>query len=128
MESSLCYPVVVHMRYDVLECSLFFFFFQAEDGIRDDLVEFRRVLFFFQAEDGIRDDLVTGVQTCALPIFQAYSLIDQTVRTVVSARDVQQFSWGTGKPTKLAIDSGYVFVQFDLTVIRVPKRDRKSVV
>ena len=24
--------------------------------------------FFFQAEDGIRDRLVTGVQTCALPI------------------------------------------------------------
>src|SRR5207244_10527122 len=24
----------------------------------------------FQAEDGIRDDLVTGVQTCALPIWQ----------------------------------------------------------
>src|SRR6185436_13698944 len=27
------------------------------------------VFFFFQAEDGIRDDLVTGVQTCALPIW-----------------------------------------------------------
>ena len=27
--------------------------------------------FFFQAEDGIRDDLVTGVQTCALPILIA---------------------------------------------------------
>src|SRR5205823_9451109 len=26
--------------------------------------------FFFQAEDGIRDKLVTGVQTCALPILQ----------------------------------------------------------
>ena len=26
-------------------------------------------IFFFQAEDGIRDDRVTGVQTCALPIF-----------------------------------------------------------
>ena len=25
--------------------------------------------FFFQAEDGIRDRDVTGVQTCALPIF-----------------------------------------------------------
>src|SRR5207247_6389055 len=25
--------------------------------------------FFFQAEDGIRDPLVTGVQTCALPIW-----------------------------------------------------------
>src|SRR2546430_7370172 len=26
--------------------------------------------FFFQAEDGIRDLTVTGVQTCALPIFR----------------------------------------------------------
>src|SRR5258708_17725536 len=31
--------------------------------------------FFFQAEDGIRDDLVTGVQTCALPIL--YNLTDR---------------------------------------------------
>src|SRR5687767_10856361 len=29
------------------------------------------VFFFFQAEDGIRDKLVTGVQTCALPISEA---------------------------------------------------------
>src|SRR2546430_12428901 len=27
------------------------------------------VFFFFQAEDGIRDLTVTGVQTCALPIY-----------------------------------------------------------
>src|SRR2546421_1005544 len=27
--------------------------------------------FFFQAEDGIRDLIVTGVQTCALPISRA---------------------------------------------------------
>src|SRR5205807_5888442 len=27
------------------------------------------VYFFFQAEDGIRDYKVTGVQTCALPIY-----------------------------------------------------------
>src|SRR2546426_2221178 len=27
------------------------------------------LFFFFQAEDGIRDYKVTGVQTCALPIF-----------------------------------------------------------
>src|SRR5437879_10993320 len=33
---------------------MFFFFF---------------LFFFFQAEDGIRDTSVTGVQTCALPIF-----------------------------------------------------------
>src|SRR5260221_2771629 len=31
-------------------------------------LEFRRLFFFFQAEDGIRDHCVTGVQTCALPI------------------------------------------------------------
>src|SRR5207245_6740816 len=30
------------------------------------------VFFFFQAEDGIRDATVTGVQTCALPIFSSY--------------------------------------------------------
>src|ERR1041385_1017012 len=29
----------------------------------------RFVVFFFQAEDGIRDVAVTGVQTCALPIY-----------------------------------------------------------
>src|SRR5207249_7282238 len=34
-------------------CFIFFFFF-----------------FFFQAEDGIRDRNVTGVQTCALPIYR----------------------------------------------------------
>src|SRR5690554_6988885 len=34
-------------------CALFFFI----------------IFFFFQAEDGIRDADVTGVQTCALPIF-----------------------------------------------------------
>src|SRR5690606_39879072 len=28
-------------------------------------------IFFFQAEDGIRDFHVTGVQTCALPIWEA---------------------------------------------------------
>src|SRR5258707_6976884 len=28
--------------------------------------------FFFQAEDGIRDIGVTGVQTCALPIYLRY--------------------------------------------------------
>ena len=27
-------------------------------------------IFFFQAEDGIRDRDVTGVQTCALPIYK----------------------------------------------------------
>src|SRR5437588_4786616 len=34
-----------------------------------------RIFFFFcQAEDGIRDHCVTGVQTCALPIFKEWPL------------------------------------------------------
>src|SRR2546421_7996175 len=33
-------------------------------------VDFFCFFFFFQAEDGIRDLIVTGVQTCALPIFR----------------------------------------------------------
>ena len=32
------------------------------------------VFFFFQAEDGIRDYKVTGVQTCALPIWHLSSM------------------------------------------------------
>src|SRR5260370_15587153 len=34
------------------------------------------VCFFFQAEDGIRDSSVTGVQTCALPIFISFRCLD----------------------------------------------------
>src|SRR2546425_10843467 len=33
------------------------------------MIVFYYFFFFFQAEDGIRDKLVTGVQTCALPIY-----------------------------------------------------------
>src|SRR2546430_17647248 len=33
------------------------------------------VFFFFQAEDGIRDLTVTGVQTCALPILYTYGIV-----------------------------------------------------
>ena len=52
----MCVPIV-HFLYALvlpIPCMmiLFLFFF-----------------FFFQAEDGIRDHCVTGVQTCALPIY-----------------------------------------------------------
>ena len=38
-----------------------------------DLIGVHDFSFFFQAEDGIRDGHVTGVQTCALPIFVQYA-------------------------------------------------------
>src|SRR2546426_2885379 len=50
-----------------------------------DLVAQRSVcFFFFQAEDGIRDYKVTGVQTCALPIWSGH-------RPVLRERDDLEF-------------------------------------
>src|SRR5260221_8187770 len=41
-------------------------------GICGEVIRFV-FFFFFQAEDGIRDHCVTGVQTCALPILDSAS-------------------------------------------------------
>src|SRR5690606_40674397 len=54
-------------------------------------------VFFFQAEDGIRDFHVTGVQTCALPIFSPASSVFRretepfTVRKLVSVPPSQRW-------------------------------------
>src|SRR5467141_4280958 len=49
-----------------------------------------RILFFVQAEDGIRDSSVTGVQTCALPIWRCGQALlddlDRALGTVPEAR------------------------------------------
>src|SRR5690625_7159708 len=51
-------------------------------------------LFFFQAEDGIRDGHVTGVQTCALPIWPS--------RTPRATRGRPHR--GRGAPARLFVD------------------------
>src|SRR5258708_22685559 len=56
--------------------------------------------FFFQAEDGIRDDLVTGVQTCALPISSRY---DGTVYRVSA-----QCSTGTYAVDRAVVTRGNI--------------------
>src|SRR2546430_17711164 len=45
------------------------------------------VFFFFQAEDGIRDLTVTGVQTCALPIFPGAHTSEKAELIAVASRD-----------------------------------------
>src|SRR5207248_3458186 len=40
----------------------------ANPDVKSLVYSIRNYFFFFQAEDGIRDRTVTGVQTCALPI------------------------------------------------------------
>src|SRR5258708_24795811 len=51
--------------------------------------------FFFQAEDGIRDDLVTGVQTCALPIYPLNECIRRTHLHSFETRSVGRGSRST---------------------------------
>src|SRR5690554_7004432 len=54
----------------------------------------RFFFFFFQAEDGIRDADVTGVQTCALPIWDnIYSASKFPARLVI-------FSFSRSVPSK----------------------------
>src|SRR2546427_4784640 len=73
------------------------------------------LFFFFQAEDGIRDLTVTGVQTCALPIcLRPQVMIDvshansskQHRRQIDVAADVaQQIAGGDARITGLMVES-----------------------
>src|SRR5260221_10431406 len=49
--------------------------------------------FFFQAEDGIRDHCVTGVQTCALPIYLVIYNADTAAVTVTIAKKISTTSY-----------------------------------
>src|SRR5256886_13488141 len=64
------------------------------------------VFFFFQAEDGIRDLTVTGVQTCALPILVILGLLLGLVGTDVNS-GVARFSFGV---SELSDGIGFVSV------------------
>src|SRR5438309_4350806 len=59
----------------------------------------RTFFFFFQAEDGIRDGTVTGVQTCALPIFPHGRRLPRSIACRRSARP----SGGPLGPTTLPV-------------------------
>src|SRR5690606_39347902 len=54
-------------------------------------------VFFFQAEDGIRDFHVTGVQTCALPIWVAGAALSSMSFSLTSSgyfsRSYKQSKW-----------------------------------
>src|SRR5256885_1397251 len=59
-------------------------------GCRLVMVRARRIVcsfFFFQAEDGIRDYKVTGVQTCALPILGKKSSREKRVHSIFKDSD-----------------------------------------
>src|SRR5688500_20372875 len=54
------------------------------------------MIFFFQAEDGIRDYKVTGVQTCALPIWQvaiAATIVTAVLFDINVVQDIVEDHW-----------------------------------
>src|SRR5574340_1522635 len=68
---------------------------------------FVSLFFFFQAEDGIRDLLVTGVQTCALPIWGTGTLIPSVRRLVWAGKhQLGNAAWGASFPSERALPAG----------------------
>src|SRR2546425_1505547 len=61
--------------------------------------------FFFQAEDGIRDKLVTGVQTCALPISEIASRVLREFAATMRFRRAE--IWLLDRQKRLRRLSGY---------------------
>src|SRR5690606_40933160 len=69
--------------------------------------------FFFQAEDGIRDFHVTGVQTCALPIFIddfsrecLATVVDNSISGERVARELDRIAERRGFPCMIVSDNG----------------------
>src|SRR5689334_23734453 len=83
------------------------------------------LFFFFQAEDGIRDGTVTGVQTCALPIFSALD-----VRTRQRLRTEILRIWRETQKTILFVthdlDEALFLADRIVVFSNKPTRDRKS--
>src|SRR2546430_8320295 len=87
-----------------------------------------RQYFFFQAEDGIRDLTVTGVQTCALPISLAKAG-RPIVFSICEWGSHEPWSWGpkTGNLWRTTddIEDGWNSM---LSNLDISAQDRKSVV
>src|SRR5699024_6679435 len=58
------------------------------------------LFFFFQAEDGIRDRNVTGVQTCALPISDFWHLAHLTGSIIASLHNFVKNLLKSADPTR----------------------------
>src|SRR5256886_5969786 len=83
------------------------------------------VYFFFQAEDGIRDLTVTGVQTCALPIFGGLEPLQEGHQVWLLA---PAFHGNLVRDIATCKSFG-LHLKINLSVnVRCVQRDRKSVV
>src|SRR6266481_7995727 len=72
--------------------------------------------FFFQAEDGIRDGTVTGVQTCALPIFIVITT------GMVNLYDPEELRWVVGHELGHILSGHAVYRTMLLILLRLASR------
>src|SRR2546421_2191515 len=83
--------------------------------------------FFFQAEDGIRDLIVTGVQTCALPISEP--LLRAARREAKAGHGLDVLLWIDETVTGFRLAAGGAQERFGVRADLVTfGKDRKSVV
>src|SRR5256886_4009941 len=85
--------------------------------------------FFFQAEDGIRDLTVTGVQTCALPIFVPADSPARSVAELVALarREPGRLSFassGAGSSTHMSGELFKSLTHTDIQIGRASCRER----
>src|SRR2546426_8788705 len=96
-----------------------------------------RVFFFFQAEDGIRDYKVTGVQTCALPILGRYSP-RHMLRRLSTAQSVSppmprfrysnslRWNGGRGDRESTRLDSSHLVISYAVFCLKKKKKCKQS--
>src|SRR5256885_10624571 len=83
--------------------------------------------FFFQAEDGIRDYKVTGVQTCALPILLSDDRVASTLPNIYNEEQLIEFAKAPEAPS-LSSDDMERVSELYAENFGIEEEDRKSVV
>src|SRR2546421_7919975 len=81
--------------------------------------------FFFQAEDGIRDLIVTGVQTCALPIYCGLAVPKVALDGVVVRVAVRAVDFNRHRGRALASDGRLPLRQRSRARVRSPLRSEE---
>src|SRR4030043_1014203 len=78
-------------------------------------MEYIYCFFFFQAEDGIRDVAVTGVQTCALPIWTETKIQSTSITGANLQLDTQSHIAGLSQLSDAVHEYGTkIFLQLTL--------------
>src|SRR5207249_8915496 len=89
--------------------------------------------FFFQAEDGIRDRNVTGVQTCALPIcwvkqFLAIGvgiILAGALPTTALAHPLGNFT--VNRYSRLEVSSQQIRIRYVVDMAEIPRSEERRV-